>query len=69
MGFRFNKSINLGKGARINFSKSGVGASLGTKNFRVTKKAGGGTRKTFSLPGTGLSWVKDSGGKKKTSDK
>lgn len=39
MGFRFRKSINLGKGFRINLSKSGIGYSVGGKGFRLTKKA------------------------------
>lgn len=60
MGMRFRKSINLGGGARLNISKSGLGASAGGKGFRVTKKAGGGTRTTASIPGTGISYVKDS---------
>ena len=60
MGFRYRKSIKIG-GARLNLSKSGIGYSVGTKGFRVTKKAGGGTRTTASIPGTGISYVKDSG--------
>lgn len=67
MGFRYRKSINLGGGFRVNFSKSGIGYSWGTKGYRVTKKAGGGTRRTYSIPGSGLSWTEDSGGRKKTS--
>ena len=45
MGLRYRKSINLGGGFRVNFSKSGVGYSWGTKGYRVTKKAGGGVRR------------------------
>lgn len=60
MGMRFRKSINIGGGARLNLSKSGLGFSLGTKGTRVTKKASGGTRSTLSVPGTGISYVKDS---------
>lgn len=60
MGLRFRKSIKVGKNTRINLSKSGVGFSVGTKDARVTKKAGGGTRTTLSVPGTGISYVKDS---------
>lgn len=56
MGFRFRKSINLG-GIRINLSKSGIGYSLGGAGFRYTKLANGRTRNTFSIPGTGISWV------------
>lgn len=68
MGLRFRKSINFGP-LRVNLSKSGVGYSVGGKGFRVTKKANGGIRTTTSLPGTGISYVKDysSSSKKKTS--
>lgn len=58
MAFRFRKSIKLGP-LRINFSKSGVGYSVGNKFYRVTKKANGGIRTTATLPGTGISDVKD----------
>ncbi len=67
MGFRFRRSINLGGGFRINLSKSGVGYSWGTKGFRVTKTSRGTTRRTYSIPGTGISWVNESGGRKKKS--
>lgn len=63
MGFRFRKSIKAGP-VRINLSKSGIGYSIGTKGFRYTKKANGGTRTTYSLPGTGLSYVTETGKKK-----
>ena len=58
MGWRFRKSRNIGP-FRINFSKSGVGYSVGGKFFRWTKKANGGTRTTTSIPGTGISYVRD----------
>jgi hypothetical protein len=35
MGFSFRKGFKLGKGARINLSKKGLGLSFGTKGFRV----------------------------------
>ncbi len=63
MGFRFRKSINLGGGFRINLSKSGIGYSWGTKGYRVTKTAHGTTRRTYSIPRTGISWVDETGGK------
>lgn len=65
MGMRFRKSINLGGGARVNISKSGIGGSIGGKGYRYTKKANGGTRNTVSIPGTGISYVKESGSKSK----
>lgn len=64
MGFRFRKSISLGP-LRLNFSKSGVGYSFGGKGFRVAKTATGRTRTTASIPGTGVSYVKETGAKKK----
>lgn len=66
MGFRYRKSINLGGGARLNFSKKGVGWSIGGKGFRYTKKSDGGTRTTTTLPGTGISYVKESSPKNAT---
>ena len=58
MGLRFRKSINIGP-LRINFSKSGVGFSLGVKGFRVSRSAKGKMTATASLPGTGLSYVQN----------
>ena len=69
MGFRIKKSIKAGP-VRVNFSKSGVGYSIGGKGFRVTKKANGGVRTTASIPGTGISYVSESGrGKRQASAK
>ena len=67
MGLRFRKSINLGGGFKINLSKSGIGYSWGVKGFRVTKTARGTTRRTASIPGTGISYVSESGKKKRSS--
>lgn len=59
MGLRLKKSIKLGSGAKVNLSKSGVGFSVGTKGIRKTYKAGGGTRTSFTVPGTGISYAND----------
>ena len=66
MGFRYRKSISFGKGFRINMSGSGIGYSYGGKGFRVTQTARGTMRTTMSVPGTGLSYVSESGTGKKT---
>lgn len=58
MGMRYRKSLKFGP-LRVNLSKSGVGYSVGNKFYRVTKKANGGMRTTATLPGTGVSDVKD----------
>ena len=61
MGLRYRKSINLGGGFRINLSKSGIGYSWGVKGYRVTKTAKGTIRTTASIPGTGISYVHETG--------
>lgn len=63
MSMRYRKSTKIGP-FRINVSKSGVGWSFGTKGYRYTKMANGRTRVTKSIPGTGISWVKEEGAKK-----
>ena len=55
MGWRIRKSINLGGGFIINFSKSGIGYSWGFPGYRKTKMANGRIRKTYTIPGTGIS--------------
>lgn len=59
MGFRYRKSINLGKGFRVNMSKSGPGFSWGGKGFRLTRTAKGNIRGTAYIPGTGVSYQKE----------
>jgi len=56
MGFRFRKSFNLGP-FRWTISKSGIGSSVGFKGFRYTLRADGKKQKTFTVPGTGVSFV------------
>ena len=63
MGFRFRKSKNLGP-FRVTVSKSGVSTSFGGKGARVTKTASGKVRTTLSVPGTGISYVTETGSKK-----
>jgi hypothetical protein len=41
MGWSFRKSVKLGGGVRLNFSKSGVGVSAGVKGFRVSSNRRG----------------------------
>lgn len=58
MGVRFRKSKKVGP-FRFTLSKSGLGMSVGVKGFRVTKTSSGRVRTTASIPGTGISYVKD----------
>jgi hypothetical protein len=56
MGFRFHRTLRLLPGLRLNVSKSGVSASVGTQGawFTFGRK---GTRTTVGLPGTGISYT------------
>lgn len=56
MGLNFRKSINLGKGFKLNVGKKSVGISGGVKGARVSINSSGHKTATFSLPGTGLSY-------------
>ncbi|MCQ2460422.1 MAG: DUF4236 domain-containing protein [Ruminococcus sp.] len=63
MGLNIRKSIKLGKFLKINKTKKGYSISVGGKSFRLTlndKK-----KLTASLPGTGVSYDTNLGGKKK----
>lgn len=62
MGFRFRKSINLGKGVRINFNKKSAGISFGTKGARYSVNSNGRRTASVGIPGTGLYYTKTSGG-------
>ncbi|MCQ2581796.1 MAG: DUF4236 domain-containing protein [Alphaproteobacteria bacterium] len=68
MGFRFRKSVNFG-GFRVNLSKTGIGYSFGFPGFRWTRLANGRSRRTASIPGTGLAYITESSGTRKTHPK
>jgi len=61
MGLRFRRSITLVKGIRLNVSKSGYSWSFGGAPYTVNISQRG-TYRTFSLPGTGLSYREKGGG-------
>ena len=64
MGLNFRKSINLGKGVKLNIGKKSVGVSAGVKGARVSMNSSGRKTATFSIPGTGLSYTMNLGKKK-----
>lgn len=55
MGFFFRRSASFGP-FRLNFSKSGVGWSVGGGGFRTGKSATGRKYSTFGIPGTGMGY-------------
>ncbi|MGI8589137.1 MAG: DUF4236 domain-containing protein [Chloroflexia bacterium] len=57
MGWRFRRSVRLLPGLRLNFSKRGLGYSIGRRGFRFSVGPNG-RRTALSIPGTGLSYVK-----------
>ena len=67
MGWRYRKSINLGGGFRINLSKSGIGYSWGFHGYRHAYSSNGTQRRTYSIPGTGISYVESSGKRRNNS--
>lgn len=58
MGFRFRRSIKIAPGIRLNVSKSGVSASVGTRGatINVGKR---GTRAAIGVPGTGIGYSEE----------
>lgn len=75
MGLNFRKSINLGKGFKLNIGKGSIGISGGVKGARVSMNSKGRKTATFSIPGTGISYsvnlnklFKGKTSKKKSSD-
>lgn len=58
MGFNYRKSINLGKGIRVNLSKSGPSLSFGKTGMRLTVNAKGEAKGTVGIPGTGMYYNK-----------
>jgi hypothetical protein len=57
MAFRFQKSIKILPGVRLNISKTGVSCTVGTRGASVTARDGNLTG-NVGIPGTGLSYRK-----------
>jgi Protein of unknown function (DUF4236) len=53
MAWRFRRGARFGP-FRLNFSKSGVGYSVGARGFRIGKDARGRSYTATSIPGTGI---------------
>src|SRR5699024_2790117 len=64
MALRFRKSFKIGKGLRLNVSKRGVGMSVGKNGLRKSIHSTGSSTSSIGIPGTGLSYRKQSSLKK-----
>ena len=58
MGLIFRKSVNVGP-LRINFSRSGVGYSVGAGGVRTGVRANGRRYSRVTAPGTGLGYQQE----------
>lgn len=57
MGMKFRKSVKLTPHIKLNFSKKGMGVSVGGKHLGVSKSADGKVTKRASVGhGTGISF-------------
>lgn len=65
MGLRVRKSIQICKGVRLNFGATGASVSFGAKGLRHTIHTSGRSTSSIGIPGTGISYVKTHGGKRK----
>lgn len=58
MGLNYRKSITLGKGIKVNLSKSGPGISFGKNGLRFSVNSRGQVSGTVGIPGTGIYYNK-----------
>ena len=63
MGLRFYRRIRIAPGLRINLSKRGASVSAGGRGHWLTFGPRG-ERATIGLPGTGLSYTENLGGRR-----
>lgn len=59
MGFRVYKSVTLGKGIRLNLSRTGIGISAGVPGARYSLHSSGRRTTTVGIPGSGISYRTD----------
>ena len=64
MGIRFRKSFKVAPGVRLNVGKKSSSISVGGKGFHTSVSTTGRRTNTVGIPGTGISHVSTSGGKR-----
>lgn len=60
MGLRFRKSIKVAPGVKVNFNKSSVSTTIGSRGAHYTVNSKGRKTVSVGVPGTGLSYTKTS---------
>ena len=64
MATRFRKSMKIAPGVKLNINKKSVSLTAGTKGAHHTINSNGSTTTSAGVPGSGLSYVHKSSGKK-----
>lgn len=62
MSLRYRKSVRLGKGVKLNLTKTGVGLTVGGKGAHYSVHSSGRRTTSVGIPGTGLYYQNSSGG-------
>ena len=57
MGWNFRRSTKIAPGVRLNFSKKGVGVSLGPRGSKISISPGKRITSNIGIPGTGLRYT------------
>lgn len=55
--FRFRRSVKIAPGIKLNFNKNSTSVTLGGKGAHYTVNSKGTRTTSFSIPGTGISYV------------
>ena len=69
MGLKFQKSIKVAPGVKLNLNTNSTSVTIGTKGAHYTVNSNGKKTTSASIPGTGLSYVSTTGGSKKQGTK
>ncbi len=65
MGLRLRKSFKICPGVKLNFGLGGLGLSVGGKGLRYSVHSSGRRTSSIGIPGTGVSYVSTSTGRKR----
>jgi hypothetical protein len=66
MGLRFRRSLRIAPGVRLNLNRRSVGLSAGVRGARYSINSDGRRTRSVGIPGTGLSYRTQSGGRRRS---